>query len=117
MSKGYIRHDAVKLALNAVVMKCCSPEFHSRPKAQEVLDLLKQLREYLAAVFMLTCILVGYNENLMGIGTATKTLSVIPLMLTENAHIEDILCTSRKLHIEKASFMFKHTVAEMPKQS
>ena len=39
VSKGYIRHDAVKLALNAV-KKCCLPEFRSRPK---VLALLKQL--------------------------------------------------------------------------
>ena len=43
VSKGYIMHDAMKLALNAVVKKCCLPEFRSRPKAQEVLDLLKQI--------------------------------------------------------------------------
>ena len=60
------------------------------------------------------------NENLIGIGTATKTLSVNPLMSTSKtlkAHTEDILCTGRKLHIEKASFMFTHTVAEIPNQS
>ena len=44
VSNNSIRHDDVKLALNVVVMKCCSSEFCSRPKAQEVLDLLKQIK-------------------------------------------------------------------------